>query len=141
MSARNYKTFSHSKIIEYLEANRDRMVKVQDIDNYLKDTGIEVNNSTIYRYLNKLSNDGVIMKYVANKGEMSSFQYVGDSGHNCREHLHLRCVRCEKIIHLECGFMKEIENHVMNHHGFSLICESSVLYGICRECRENEKNM
>ena len=87
MSARNYKTVSHSKIIEYLEANRDRMVKVQDIDNYLKDTGIEVNNSTIYRYLNKLSNDGVIMKYVANKGEMSSFQYVGDSGHNCRENL------------------------------------------------------
>ena len=52
MSARNYKTVSHSKIIEYLEANKDRMVKVQDIDNYLKDTGIEVNNSTIYRYLN-----------------------------------------------------------------------------------------
>ena len=58
MSARNYKTVSHSKIIEYLEANKDRMVKVQDIDNYLKDTGIEVNNSTIYRYLNKLSSDG-----------------------------------------------------------------------------------
>lgn len=83
MSARNYKTVSHSKIIEYLEANKDRMVKVQDIDNYLKDTGIEVNNSTIYRYLNKLSSDGVIMKYVASKGEMSSFQYVGDSRHNC----------------------------------------------------------
>ena len=80
------------------------------------------------------------MKYVANKGEMSSFQYIGDK-HACKEHLHLRCVLCEKIIHLECDFMCEISEHIMDHHGFSLICESSVLYGICKECaKNNEKN-
>lgn len=134
MAEKNYRTTSHKKIMEYFNSNKDTLIKVGDIDNYLKSEGIEVNPSTIYRYLNKLSSDGVIMKYVAAKGEMSSFQYIGDVEHNCKEHLHLRCVRCEKIIHLECGFMSEIEAHINEHHGFSLICESSVLYGICKEC-------
>lgn len=136
MAGKNYSTVSHKKIMEYFENNQDKMVKVTDIDDYLKKEGIEVNSSTIYRYLNKLSSTGTIMKYVASKGEMSSFQYIGNEEHNCKEHLHLRCVKCEKIIHLECGFMSEIEEHIMEHHGFSLICESSVLYGVCKECKK-----
>ena len=135
MPAKNYKTTSHKKIMEYFADNQDKMVKVADIDGYLKKEGVEVNSSTIYRYLNKLSQDGTIIKYVASKGEMSSFQYIGNDGHNCKEHLHLRCIKCEKIIHLECDFMDEISEHIMDHHGFSLICESSVLYGVCKKCK------
>ena len=133
--AKSYKTVSHKKIIEYLSDNKDKVVTVNDIDTYLEDQGAKVNSSTIYRYLNKLSDEGQVMKYVAQKGEMSTFQYVGDKVSNCREHIHLRCVRCGKIIHLDCSFMKEISDHIMEHHGFELQCESSVLYGICNECR------
>lgn len=136
MAGKNYSTVSHTKIMDYFTNNQDKMVTVAELDRYLRQDGIEVNSSTIYRYLNKLSKDGTIMKYVANKGEMSSFQYVGNEIHNCKEHLHLRCVKCDGIIHLECGFMDEISSHIMRHHGFSLICESSVLFGICEECRK-----
>ena len=102
--------------------------------------GIEVNSSTIYRFLNKLSTSGEVMKYVARKGEMSSFQYIGGGvEHNCKEHLHLHCVKCGRIIHLDCGFMNEIKGHIMEHHGFELQCESSVLYGVCSECRKDSE--
>ena len=42
------------------------------------------------------------------------------------------------MIHLECGFMKDILAHLEEHHGFALECSSSVLYGMCRECKEME---
>ena len=129
-----YSKVSQTMIMKYLMDNRERVVTVNDIDTYLKEQGITVNISTIYRFLNKLSDGGEIMKYVASKGEMSSFQYVNDDEHHCREHLHLHCTGCGKIIHLECGFMEEISRHIGIHHGFVLQCESSVLYGLCKKC-------
>lgn len=137
--AKSYSTVSHTKIMKYLCDNYDRLITVNDIENFLKSENIEVNVSTIYRFLNKLSDSGEVMKYVARKGEMSSFQYVGNARRNCREHIHLHCVKCDRIIHLECEFMEEISNHIMNHHGFRLQCESSVLYGVCKECSDEKK--
>lgn len=139
--SKEYSTVSHTKIMKYLADNKDKLVTVADIDEYLVKEGIEVNSSTIYRFLNKLSNSGELMKYVARKGEMSSFQYIGgkDDEHNCKEHLHLHCVKCGKIIHLDCDFMKEIKGHIMQHHGFALQCEASVLYGICAECQKDSE--
>ncbi len=130
-----YSTVSHTMIMKYLMDNREKVVTVNDIDNYLKEQGVTVNITTIYRFLNKLSDGGEVMKYVASKGEMSTFQYVNEEEHQCREHLHLNCTKCGKVIHLECGFMKEISQHIGAHHGFVLQCETSVLYGICKACR------
>ena len=55
-----------------------------------------------------------------------------------REHLHLKCVRCGRIYHLDCHFMDEVRAHLMAEHGFTLQCEGSVLYGLCRSCAANE---
>jgi Fur family ferric uptake transcriptional regulator len=65
------------------------------------------------------------MKYVADKGEKAVFQYV-DEGRHCREHLHLKCVQCGRIYHLDCHFMDEVRAHLMAEHGFTLQCEGSV---------------
>ena len=90
----------------------------------------------MYRYLDKLAGEQRIMKYVADKGEKAVFQYV-DEGRHCREHLHLKCVQCGRIYHLDCHFMDEVRAHLMAEHGFTLQCEGSVLYGLCRHCAQN----
>ena len=54
-----------------------------------------------------------------------------------REHLHLKCVQCGRIYHLDCHFMDEVRAHLMAEHGFTLQCEGSVLYGLCRHCAQN----
>jgi hypothetical protein len=48
--------------------------------------------------------------------------------------IHLKCIKCNKVIHLECGFMEELRTHLAESHHFILQCEGSVLYGICDEC-------
>ncbi len=42
------------------------------------------------------------------------------------------------IYHLDCHFMDEVRAHLMAEHGFTLQCEGSVLYGLCRSCAANE---
>ena len=54
-------------------------------------------------------------------------------------HLHLKCVQCGRIYHLDCHFMDEVRAHLMAEHGFTLQCEGSVLYGLCRHCAQKEE--
>ena len=71
---------------------------------------------------------------VAEAGGKAVYQYV-ELGQHCEEHLHLKCVKCGCIIHLDCGFMDEIAEHIQKDHGFQLQCKNSILYGICKDCR------
>ena len=137
MPGSGYATISRKKILEFLKKNSDRTVAVADIDHYLKAQDCEVNITTIYRYLDKLAKDGTVIKYVDEKGNPAVYQYV-ELGHHCEEHLHLQCVKCGKIIHLECEFMDEISEHILKDHGFELQCKNSILYGMCSACQESK---
>lgn len=130
-----YATASRRKILEFLKSSSDRTVSAADIDSYLKENGSEVNLTTIYRYLDKLTQEGTVIKYAAEKGSQTVYQYV-EQGHRCEEHLHLKCVKCGCIIHLECAFMDEISEHILKDHGFTLQCRNSILYGVCEKCRK-----
>lgn len=138
MTGNGYATASRKKILDFLKSNCDRTVTVTDIDHYLKENDSEVNITTIYRYLDKLAGDGTVIRYVAEKGSQAVYQYV-ERGHHCEEHLHLKCVECGRIIHLECAFMAEISGHILEDHGFALQCKNSILYGVCKECKQQEQ--
>ena len=138
MEKKNYNTKSRKFILDFLRQNQTVMVTVQEILSYLKDNGIVVNRSTIYRYINQLCEDGLIMKYIDNEKGKTVYQFVEEQ-HDCHSHIHMKCVKCNKIMHLECHFMEEIRKHLKQSHHFELQCEGSVLYGICDEC--SKKNL
>lgn len=131
-----YNTRTRQLILDYLINNRQHAVSASNILEHLEAQGASPNPTTVYRYLDKLAGEQRIMKYVADKGERAVFQYV-DEGRHCREHLHLKCVQCGRIYHLDCHFMDEVRVHLMAEHGFTLQCEGSVLYGLCRHCAQN----
>ena len=107
-----YNTKTRQLILDYLIRNRQHAVSASNILEHLEAEGASPNPTTVYRYLDKLAGEQRVMKYVADKGEKAVFQYV-DEGRHCREHL-------------------------MAEHGFTLQCEGSVLYGLCRSCAANE---
>lgn len=134
MAGSGYATASRKRILDFLKSNSDRTVTAADIDEHLKKCDSEVNITTIYRYLDKLASEGTVIKYVAEKGGKAVYQYV-EQGHKCDEHLHIKCVKCGCIVHLECAFMDEIAEHILRDHGFALQCKNSILYGTCEKCR------
>lgn len=135
LAGTGYTTVSRTKMLDYLKWNSDKTVNVQDIMTYLVSNGLEVNVSTVYRYLDKLTKDGTVMKYVAENGSQAVYQYV-EASHHCDEHLHLQCIKCGAIAHLDCSFMKDIKKHVKKDHGFTLQCKNSIIYGLCKDCGE-----
>ena len=129
-----YNTAGRNRILGFLRENKSRAVNVGEILEALKARGNDVNITTVYRYLEKLSAEGQVMKYVARDGMRAVYQYV-DLDHHCTEHLHLQCVKCGAIIHLDCHFMEELSEHVLMDHGFEIQCANSIIYGVCADCR------
>ena len=133
----SYNTHTRQLILDYLTENRRRTVSAADILAHLEDQGESTNPTTVYRYLDKLATEQRVMKYVADKGERVVYQLT-DARRHCHEHIHLKCVRCGEIFHMDCHFMDEVRRHLQAEHGFTLQCEGSILYGLCRRCAEKE---
>ena len=126
-----YNTKSRRLIAEFLESNTT--VSVGDILEFLKTSGENVNPTTVYRYLNKLTAEKKVLKFSEGEGQKAVYQMVGHK-RSCDGHIHIQCIRCGKLLHLDCDFMEDFKVHLKEEHDFSLKCESSLLYGICSEC-------
>lgn len=129
----SYATEKRFKILEFLKQNSDQDVTTKDIQSYMESIDEKVNLTTIYRYLDKLEEEGQLLKRPSDKGKTCAFQYINPDS-TCQNHLHLKCKNCKKIIHLDCGFMKQLEQHIYNHHHFALECNTSMLFGLCESC-------
>jgi len=134
----SYSTKARHEIMTFLKRNWSSTVSASDVLRFLTENGTPVNSTTVYRYLDKLCSDRIIIKYVANKGEKAVYQLSEDQ--HCADHLHLTCVKCGRIIHLDCGFMDEFKDHLQGHHNFQLQCKGSMLYGVCNSCASADKN-
>lgn len=131
----NYNTKSRKYILEFLESRRDCTVSAADVVNHLKANGISVNQATVYRYINKLSDEHRLLKFSENDNNKAVYRYIQPE-QNCGGHIHIKCLKCGRIMHLECDFMEDIRRHLEDEHSFTLSCDGSILYGICGDCKK-----
>lgn len=129
-----YNTKQRELILEYLANSNGQHVKVENILEYLKGKDTPVGKSTVYRYLDTLTEQNLIRKYTLEEGTGACYQYIGGESH-CQEHYHLKCSQCGELFHVSCSFMDEITKHILNEHDFCVDNSKTVFYGICGECR------
>nr|WP_256444811.1 transcriptional repressor [Blautia sp. MSJ-9] len=115
-----------------------RILAIYYVKKYLKEMGIKVNTTTVYRYLDKLCAEHVVIKYPDLNSDKAVFQFAGEEK-KCTDHLHLKCIRCGNVVHLDCDFMGELKEHLFRDHGFRLQCSGDMLHGICKDC-ENKSD-
>ena len=83
-----------------------------------------------------LVEQGLVAKYMVDGTSSACFEYLGHDEH-CHKHVcfHCKCEKCGKVIHLECGEMTHLGEHMLADHGFQWDFTRTVFYGICEECR------
>ena len=128
--ASRYKTAGRQRLLGFLEENPDRHFTAEEIADALTESG----KSSVYRQLSGLCRDGAVRKYRSDTQSAYVYQFVGFG--DCQHHFHLKCVRCGKVIHLNCGLSDELIAHVGEEHGFGIDTGRSILYGYCADCEE-----
>ena len=133
-----YRTKQGQLVLDCFINNKGKHLTVDDICRYLRDNGTPVGTTTIYRQLQKLSDEGTITKYSVDSESGACFQYSGD---DCKMHFHLKCTKCQNLIHASCNYIESVDSHIFSHHGFKVDNSRTVFYGICQDCLRKDKKI
>jgi Fur family ferric uptake transcriptional regulator len=103
-----------------------------DIFKSLDNKNMHVGLTTIYRSLEDLENKGIITKYF-DDSKKAYYKLI----ENCQSvvHFYLKCVKCNKIEHVDCECIEEFKAHILNKHKFNANFENIVITGLCNKCR------
>ncbi len=135
-----YKTKQRENLIEYLKATEGAHITAFDVCNHFKEQGISMGQSTVYRQLESLVDEGILGKYIIDANTPACFEYIGAEVHCDSEPcFHCKCEKCGKLIHMHCDELKTIGDHLYKHHSFKLDPMRTVFYGICDDCMSSVK--
>lgn len=126
-----YKTKQKDLILNVIK-NINYEFTIKDLYEKLDD---KVGLTTIYRLVDKLVDEGVLIKNIS-KDNITYYQYL----ESCDEknHFFLKCDNCGKLDHIDCDCIDELSNHIIKHHKFELNRDHIIINGLCEKCVKKE---
>lgn len=137
-SRSKYNTRQRGILIEYLRSVSGEHVTAADVCSYFSEQGASIGQSTVYRQLENLVDEGVVNKYIIDANSPACFEYNGHDGQG--DHMrgevcfHCKCEKCGTLIHLKCEELSGIGDHLYEEHHFRLDPKRTVFYGVCENC-------
>ncbi|MDO4543334.1 MAG: transcriptional repressor [Clostridia bacterium] len=132
----NYNTRQAAEILDYLRAAQGRHVTAGEICEHFKAHGIAVGTTTVYRSLERMVEQGAVVKYVVDGTSGACFEYIGGQ-QACEKPVcfHCKCRSCGRVIHLHCDEAESLGRHLREEHEFEMDSARTVFLGVCGECR------
>ncbi len=130
-----YRTKQRQILLSYLESIPGVHITAGDVCDYFEKRGTAIGQTTVYRQLERLVDEGVVNKYIIDGNSPACFEFVPDRVHHERETCyHAKCEKCGKLIHLNCEEIAGIRTHLQEHHQFLMDMQRTVFYGVCEAC-------
>jgi len=133
-----YNTKQKQFILEILKSNLDKPLSPSNILSMFDKDKTNVSKSTVYRYLDNLYEEGAVNRYYNETLQAYEYQLSSKDDH-CHSHLHLRCMNCGEVIHLDCGTADEFNEHIFKDHGFLIDQKNTLIVGLCNKCKGENK--
>ena len=103
-----YKTQQRDILLRYLQSVPGIHFTASDVYSHFKKLVAPTGQSTIYRQLESLVDEGILNKYIIDGNSPACFEYVGPDVHVDMEIcFHCKCEKCGKLIHLHCSELEE----------------------------------
>lgn len=136
---KKYNTAARTSLISFLSKHPDRQFTIEELCQKVNGD-VKTGKSSIYRQMTSLCQDAVVRKFQNEEKKCSVYQYIG-SGCDCDRHFHQQCIDCGSITHLDCHETAHFAQHLLQEHGFLVMCGRSVLYGLCEQCRKQREEI
>ena len=136
---RIYNTKQKDEILRCISGFGEAHFTAADVVSRLSAEGVSVGQATVYRFIDRLASVGKLRKYVVDGTTAACYQVINDGHHeSCREHFHLKCKVCGRLIHVECEELRKIAEHISKDHGFAVDSSKTVFYGVCKDCKADK---
>ncbi len=98
---------------------------------YMKNKKYRVSRATLYNTIELLLDCGLVVKHQFGKN-IAQFE----KAYECKQHDHLICTRCGKVIEFCDPRVQEIKNTAGKTLNFKISHHSLYFYGMCSDCAE-----
>lgn len=119
-------------VLETLQKDKTHPT-IQELYDKIKLEYKNIGQATIYRNVNKLVEDNTIRKVCTLNGVD---HYDGDT----REHCHLLCHKCGKIVDIFEVNLEKIISSIMKNYDITIDNYNLILEGFCPSCKKEGKN-
>ena len=137
MLQKSYHTKTTELISQFILVKKQETFTAGKLTEFLKENGVDVNKTTVYRNLDKMTEKGKLIKHKSLISEGYIYQYAGEEIH-CGEHIHFQCKKCGTILHLSDEKTVEYLNSLSSELGLQIDLNLSSLNGICEKCRKKD---
>ncbi len=131
-----YQTQQRKILLSFLASASDRQFTIEEIMEGLNGEGQNVAQSSVYRLMKKMVEEGVVRRH--SKDDSRQYVYQIMESEDCHAHLHLQCTECGKLVHLSHEATKEARQWMKGATGFELDQEKTYLYGTCTDCKKGK---
>ena len=128
LKMKTYNTHQRKSLIDFLQSNSSKAFTIEEI---ISEIG-EISQSTAYRLMTKLVEEGLVHRTVKGNSRSFVYQYINDK--KCEGHLHMKCTDCGKVYHLDSNTTAQIQSNIMNSTSFE-VDSHTVLLGKCSVCK------
>jgi Fur family ferric uptake transcriptional regulator len=130
----NLKNTKHrNSILEVIEES-SQPITADSIYLKLKEQGVSISFSTVYRVLDTLIGKGLIIKTSVTDENKGLYEI------NSMEHKHhLLCVKCRRMLSVDGCPLEEYERELEEKLGFSIKGHKLEMFGLCDKCKDSDK--
>ena len=106
-----YQTKQQQAVLRCLQLRAEECLSAADLSEELRHGGLTVGLATVYRQLDKLTQQGLVHKVTTEEGAL--YQYCPQAGHP-HDCFLLRCEGCGRMVHLDCRHLEEASHSNQN---------------------------
>lgn len=137
MLQKSYHTKTRELISQFIKSKVEKGFTAGELSEFLKENGVDVNKTTVYRNLDKLTEKGELIKHKSMICDGFIYQTAEEENH-CDEHIHFQCSKCGTVVHLTDEKTKEYLSSISKELGLQIDLNHSSLNGICPKCKTKD---
>jgi Fur family ferric uptake transcriptional regulator len=133
LKEKEYKLTSRRELVlRVLLENEDKHLSAEDVYNLVKAKAPDTGLATVYRTLELFHEFDII--HSIDFGDGRKRYELGSGLGQIHQHHHLICTNCGNIIEVNEDLLEELENRVIQQHGFKITNHQLKIFGICKNC-------
>ena len=129
--SKTYQTDGRRELLAFLRQNADRPLSIDEILTALPAEHAPA-RSSVYRLMTRLVEEGTVRRFVRGNSRQFTYQWLGSAA--CHTHLHLKCVDCGRLVHLDRETSAFVQERLLRANRFAVDDPATMLFGRCERC-------